>query len=232
MNSPGAPSQQSPSTTRSRLCHHGVSAAAKCTWPTARNVRWTPHLRDRFRRPEHAQRDQPLKEGRPRTLVDVWKDKFQAYLGTAVHGFPNLFTMTGPNSGLGHNSQIFMIEAQAPLHRIHHPRGTPAEPHDRGHRQRPGPLQPVARRADGTPGVAEGWMPQLVSGPGHRAEHAALAGRDPAVLDLDSPDAPTGLPPRSPARSGNLTALWLSRSPTALVSSSYRGQVRLLNRSG
>jgi len=37
----------------------------------------------------------------------------QAYLGTAVHGFPNLFVMTGPNSGLGHNSQVFMIEAQA-----------------------------------------------------------------------------------------------------------------------
>jgi hypothetical protein len=30
-----------------------------------------------------------------------------------VAGFPNLFLMTGPNSGLGHNSQVFMIEAQA-----------------------------------------------------------------------------------------------------------------------
>jgi hypothetical protein len=28
-------------------------------------------------------------------------------------GFPNFFVMTGPNTGLGHNSQIFMIEAQA-----------------------------------------------------------------------------------------------------------------------
>jgi hypothetical protein len=36
----------------------------------------------------------------------------EAYLGTMVAGFPNLFLMTGPNSGLGHNSQIFMIEAQ------------------------------------------------------------------------------------------------------------------------
>jgi len=27
-------------------------------------------------------------------------------------GFPNLFVLTGPNTGLGHNSQVFMIEAQ------------------------------------------------------------------------------------------------------------------------
>ena len=48
-----------------------------------------------------------------RTLAEVWKQRFQAYLGTAVHGFPNLFLVTGPNTGLGHNSQVFMIEAQA-----------------------------------------------------------------------------------------------------------------------
>jgi hypothetical protein len=30
-----------------------------------------------------------------------------------VHGFPNLFLMMGPNTGLGHNSMVFMIEAQA-----------------------------------------------------------------------------------------------------------------------
>jgi cation diffusion facilitator CzcD-associated flavoprotein CzcO len=37
----------------------------------------------------------------------------EAYLGTTVAGFPNFFVMAGPNTGLGHNSQIFMIEAQA-----------------------------------------------------------------------------------------------------------------------
>ena len=30
-----------------------------------------------------------------------------------MHGFPNLFLLMGPNTGLGHNSMIFMIEAQA-----------------------------------------------------------------------------------------------------------------------
>ncbi|MGQ5656084.1 flavin-containing monooxygenase [Streptomyces sp. EKR5.2] len=47
------------------------------------------------------------------TLADAWHNGNQAYLGTTVAGFPNMFLMVGPNTGLGHNSQIFMIEAQA-----------------------------------------------------------------------------------------------------------------------
>jgi cation diffusion facilitator CzcD-associated flavoprotein CzcO len=39
----------------------------------------------------------------------------EAYLGTVVSGFPNLFTLVGPNTGLGHNSIIFMIESQVRL---------------------------------------------------------------------------------------------------------------------
>ena len=47
-----------------------------------------------------------------RTLADHWHGSMQAYLGTAVAGFPNLFMMIGPNTGLGHNSMVFMIESQ------------------------------------------------------------------------------------------------------------------------
>jgi cation diffusion facilitator CzcD-associated flavoprotein CzcO len=47
-----------------------------------------------------------------RTLDDVWKGSPEAYLGTTVHGFPNLFLLVGPNTGLGHSSIIFMIESQ------------------------------------------------------------------------------------------------------------------------
>jgi hypothetical protein len=36
----------------------------------------------------------------------------RSYLGITVSGFPNLFLLMGPNTGLGHNSMIFMIEAQ------------------------------------------------------------------------------------------------------------------------
>ena len=39
----------------------------------------------------------------------------QAYLGTMVAGFPNLFVLVGPNTGLGHNSMVFMIECQIRL---------------------------------------------------------------------------------------------------------------------
>ena len=45
-------------------------------------------------------------------MSDVWDGSPQAYRGTAVAGFPNLFIITGPNTGLGHNSLVFMIEAQ------------------------------------------------------------------------------------------------------------------------
>ncbi len=45
-------------------------------------------------------------------LREAWRELPQAYLGTAVAGFPNLFLLVGPNTGLGHNSIIYMIEAQ------------------------------------------------------------------------------------------------------------------------
>ena len=48
-------------------------------------------------------------------MADVWSGSPQAYRGTAVAGFPNLFFLTGPNTGLGHNSLVFMIEAQLEL---------------------------------------------------------------------------------------------------------------------
>jgi cation diffusion facilitator CzcD-associated flavoprotein CzcO len=42
-----------------------------------------------------------------------WNSSPEAYLGITVANFPNLFLMMGPNTGLGHNSMVFMIEAQA-----------------------------------------------------------------------------------------------------------------------
>jgi cation diffusion facilitator CzcD-associated flavoprotein CzcO len=46
------------------------------------------------------------------TLAERWKTTAEAYLGITVSGFPNLFVLVGPNTGLGHNSIIFMIESQ------------------------------------------------------------------------------------------------------------------------
>lgn len=48
-----------------------------------------------------------------RRIEDVWGQGAEAYLGTAVSGFPNLFFIVGPNTGVGHGSMVFMIEAQA-----------------------------------------------------------------------------------------------------------------------
>ncbi len=45
-------------------------------------------------------------------MSEVWEGSPQAYLGTTVAGFPNMFLLVGPNTGLGHNSIVFMIESQ------------------------------------------------------------------------------------------------------------------------
>ncbi|MFC3150252.1 flavin-containing monooxygenase [Litoribrevibacter euphylliae] len=47
-----------------------------------------------------------------KTLLDEWKEGAEAYFGMTVKGFPNMFQLVGPNTGLGHNSVIFMIESQ------------------------------------------------------------------------------------------------------------------------
>jgi cation diffusion facilitator CzcD-associated flavoprotein CzcO len=47
------------------------------------------------------------------TLSDAWAEKgIEAYKGSTVSGFPNLFFGLGPNTGLGHSSMVYMIESQ------------------------------------------------------------------------------------------------------------------------
>ncbi len=47
-----------------------------------------------------------------RTLREAWQDSPKAHLGISVSGFPNLFLLLGPNTGLGHSSVVLMIESQ------------------------------------------------------------------------------------------------------------------------
>jgi cation diffusion facilitator CzcD-associated flavoprotein CzcO len=48
-----------------------------------------------------------------RHLGKEWATEgMRTHLGITVSGFPNLFFLLGPNTGLGHNSVVFMIEAQ------------------------------------------------------------------------------------------------------------------------
>jgi cation diffusion facilitator CzcD-associated flavoprotein CzcO len=46
-----------------------------------------------------------------RHLCDDWRDGAEAYLGTVVPGYPNLFTLYGPNTN-GVTSIIYILEAQ------------------------------------------------------------------------------------------------------------------------
>lgn len=48
-----------------------------------------------------------------RSLRDIWKDGAQAYYGTCVEDMPNFGMLYGPNTNLGHNSIILMIESQS-----------------------------------------------------------------------------------------------------------------------
>ncbi len=48
-----------------------------------------------------------------RSLQAAWTNGARAYLGMTVPHFPSFFLMYGPNTNLGHNSILFMIECQA-----------------------------------------------------------------------------------------------------------------------
>jgi cation diffusion facilitator CzcD-associated flavoprotein CzcO len=45
-------------------------------------------------------------------IQEAWADGIEAHHGVTIAGFPNLFFLLGPNTGLGHNSVVFMIETQ------------------------------------------------------------------------------------------------------------------------
>jgi cation diffusion facilitator CzcD-associated flavoprotein CzcO len=45
-------------------------------------------------------------------IHEAWRERIGTYLGITVSGFPNFFMLLGPNTGLGHNSVVLMIEAQ------------------------------------------------------------------------------------------------------------------------
>jgi cation diffusion facilitator CzcD-associated flavoprotein CzcO len=46
------------------------------------------------------------------SLQESWRDGAEAYRGVCTNGFPNFFMLYGPNSNLGSNSIIFMVERQ------------------------------------------------------------------------------------------------------------------------
>jgi cation diffusion facilitator CzcD-associated flavoprotein CzcO len=60
---------------------------------------------------DHSQAPFDIFGSNGRDLREEWKNGAEAYLGASIAGFPNLFIITGPNTGLGHTSMVLMIEA-------------------------------------------------------------------------------------------------------------------------
>jgi cation diffusion facilitator CzcD-associated flavoprotein CzcO len=46
------------------------------------------------------------------SLAQAWGGDMRALRGTTIPGFPNLCLIIGPNTGLGHNSMVHIIESQ------------------------------------------------------------------------------------------------------------------------
>jgi cation diffusion facilitator CzcD-associated flavoprotein CzcO len=92
------------------------------------------------------------------TLAELWDGSPQAHRGTTVTGFPNLFLLLGPNTGLGHTSVVVMAEAQvgyvsrALAHMRAH-RAAVVEPRAEAQRRWNDAIQ---RRMDGTVWMAGG----------------------------------------------------------------------------
>jgi cation diffusion facilitator CzcD-associated flavoprotein CzcO len=92
-------------------------------------------------------------------LADAWRGSPRAHLGIGVAGFPNLFMLLGPNTALGHNSVLLMIEAQIAYiaRRSSTAAGGASPPWSRPRRRRPS-LKPVStatpRAACGRPVAA------------------------------------------------------------------------------
>jgi cation diffusion facilitator CzcD-associated flavoprotein CzcO len=45
-------------------------------------------------------------------IQEIWENGIEAHHGITIPGLPNFFMLLGPNTGLGHNSVVFMIEQQ------------------------------------------------------------------------------------------------------------------------
>ena len=121
-------------------------------------------------------------EGRHGLLAQRWADGMTAHASTAVHGFPNMFVINGPNASLGHNSAVYMIETQIDhvLGALDHLRTRPGTSLEVTRRGRGG-LHPRDRRDERGHGLAAGRVRQLVRRRDQRAADPPLAGHRAVV---------------------------------------------------
>lgn len=86
------------------------------------------------------------------TLGKDWAKTITSYLGITTAGYPNMFQLVGPHTALGHNSIIFMIEAQVHyiLQCMHEVRRRGAQSIEVKPEAQQGFLQWVTRKLKGT----------------------------------------------------------------------------------
>ena len=120
------------------------------------------------------------------TLSHDWRHGAEAYYGMTVSGYPNFFILLGPNTGLGHNSIIFMIEAQV-RYIMHCLSWLLVQGADQVRRKarRAAPFQRATPGADEAHRVAIG-LPELVP-QRERHQFDDLAGLHPRLLVEDAP---------------------------------------------
>ncbi len=104
-----------------------------------------------------------------RTMAEVWSDGPQAHRGTTVAGFPNLFMLVGPNTGLGHTSLIYMIESQVAytIEALRYLRRTGAAAVEVRPQAQLAYNEAVQRRMDGTVWTAGGCASWYLDARGH-----------------------------------------------------------------
>ena len=157
--------------------------------------------RPRHRLPRHRHPGRPPHpRPRRRLLDDLWQGSPRAHLGTTVAGFPNLFFLLGPNTGLGHSSMVYMIESQIAhvMDALRHMRERGRDD-DRGPRPRrrsattPG-SSASSRARCGTPAARAGTSTAPAATPrsgrtGRGRFRRRVATLDPAEYALDAPVA-------------------------------------------
>ncbi|MGH3777920.1 MAG: flavin-containing monooxygenase [Pseudonocardiaceae bacterium] len=103
------------------------------------------------------------------TLAEVWSDGARAHRGTTVAGFPNLFMLVGPNTGLGHTSLIYMIESQVAytIEALRYLRRTGAAAVEVRSQAQVAYNESVQRRMDGTVWTTGGCVSWYLDAQGH-----------------------------------------------------------------
>jgi cation diffusion facilitator CzcD-associated flavoprotein CzcO len=93
-----------------------------------------------------------------RTMAEVWQGSPKAHMGTTLAGFPNLFMLLGPNTGLGHNSVVYMTEAQIEhfIRALRYMRGRRVEAIEPTAEAQRGYVSSIDRRMQGTVWVSGG----------------------------------------------------------------------------